>query len=260
MIQDLYIKGVAAASGGVNSTLVMKTNQTTSYRTGDDGDFEYGRMTDFDTLALPNPFGTIARFTDTLGTQVYANDIVLDWSNTDGAGVLGYYRTSTTGGWNTAIDNSLALSVGTFTTGWRLPNIKELLNIAKYEGAVGNLALNYAPFNLSSGTYFWSSTTNAATTANANVFVNNSTNGSNATAKTLTFPRYISVRTFTYTELGVTSTDPVTGAKLLKTGQTTSYRTGDDGDLEEGRAADFLTLLRLVQTTHLVILQDLRTQ
>jgi hypothetical protein len=32
------------------------------------------------------------------------------------------------------------------------------------------------------------------------------------------------------------------GATLMKTGQTTSYRTGDDGDLEAGRATDFFTL------------------
>ena len=31
-------------------------------------------------------------------------------------------------------------------------------------------------------------------------------------------------------------------AKLMKTGQTTSYRTGDDGDLEAGRATSFTVL------------------
>lgn len=38
-----------------------------------------------------------------------------------------------------------------------------------------------------------------------------------------------------------TVTAPV-GAKLTKTGQTVSYATGDDGDLQAGRDVDFLTL------------------
>ena len=33
-----------------------------------------------------------------------------------------------------------------------------------------------------------------------------------------------------------------TTAKLMKTGQITSYRTGDDGDIEAGREVDFFTL------------------
>jgi len=35
---------------------------------------------------------------------------------------------------------------------------------------------------------------------------------------------------------------PISGAKLLKTGQTTIYATGDDGDIQAGRDVDFFTL------------------
>ena len=49
----------------VGATL-MKTGQTTSYRTGDDGDIEAGRATDFFTLSTNNPFGNTNRFTDEL--------------------------------------------------------------------------------------------------------------------------------------------------------------------------------------------------
>lgn len=35
---------------------------------------------------------------------------------------------------------------------------------------------------------------------------------------------------------------PISGAKLLKTGQTTSYVAGDDGDIQAGRDVDFFTL------------------
>jgi len=37
-------------------------------------------------------------------------------------------------------------------------------------------------------------------------------------------------------------TIPISGAKLLKTGQTTSYAVGDDGDIQAGRDVDFFTL------------------
>jgi hypothetical protein len=124
---------IEVPSGGgapVGATL-MKTGQTTSYRTGDDGDLQIGRATDFFTLASNNPFGKLDRFTDELGGQTYTNDIVIDWSTYDGSTVLGYYRISNgvNINWNDAIDNSLLVSIGTFTTGWRLPNIKELYNL-----------------------------------------------------------------------------------------------------------------------------------
>jgi hypothetical protein len=176
-----------------------KTGQTTSYRTGDDGDLEEGRDVDFFTLASNNPFGTTARFTDELGGSTYTNNIVIDWSSYNGSNVLGYYIVSTTGSWNTAIDNSLALSVGSFTSGWRLPNIVELFNIYLFEGGTTNNPLNYPPFNLTFGTFFWSSTTNATTTTNAMTLTNNTSGGVGVTGKTLTFPRIIQARTFTVT-------------------------------------------------------------
>jgi hypothetical protein len=45
------------------------------------------------------------------------------------------------------------------------------------------------------------------------------------------------------------------GQTLMKTGQTTSYRTGDDGDL---RLVEQPTFQRLKVTIHLVILIDLQ--
>jgi hypothetical protein len=180
----------------VGATLT-KTGQTTSYRTGDDGDLQEGRATDFLTLGYNNPFGNTNRFTDELGGTTYANNIVIDWSTYNGSEVLGYYRVSSIGSWSDAITNSIALSVGTFTIGWRLPNIKELLNICKYEGTALGYPLNYPPFNLSSGTFFWSSTTNQSTISTAQAVTNNTTAGVSSTTKTLTFPRIIQCRTFT---------------------------------------------------------------
>ena len=139
----------------VGATL-MKTGQTTSYRTGDDGDIEAGRDVDFFTLSANNPFGNTNRFTDELGGTAYANNIVIDWSTYNGSNVLGYYRVSIgLFSWNDAIDNSLSHSVGTFTSGWRLINLKELMNIVKQDN---QQLLGYAPINLFSVS-LWTSTT-----------------------------------------------------------------------------------------------------
>ena len=193
---------IEVPSGGapVGATL-MKTGQTTSYRTGDDGDLEIGRATDFFTLASNNPFGNTDRFTDELGTQTYTNNIVIDWSTYDGSTVLGWYRlrgTYSDISWNDAIDNSLLFTQGTFLTGWRLPNIDELLSL-KNSGSIS--PINYAPFNLAANLFFWSSTTNAAITGNAIVFRNtqNSMIGERIKTNTASSYRAIPCRTFTVT-------------------------------------------------------------
>lgn len=168
--ESYYIKAQASGGGGstpVGATL-MKTGQTTSYRTGDDGDIEAGRATDFFTLNTNNPFGNTNRFTDELGGSTYTNDIVIDWSTYDTVSgtVLGYYYTGSSFSfvvWNDAIDNALSHSVGTFTTGWRLPNVNEINNLINYEYPQ---KINYAPFNLGN-VNFWVSTTSPNNTAQA---------------------------------------------------------------------------------------------
>lgn len=183
----------------IGATL-MKTGQTTSYRTGDDGDLEAGRATSFTTLAKRNPFSNLNRFTSELGTQTYTNNIVIDWSTYDGSTVLGISRVAIATGqtWNNAVDNSLSYSVGSFTSGWRLANIKEIFNLLNYNNDQNNL-LNYSPLNLSStGRLYWSSTTIVgATTA---VYGLNNVGMTAQYAKTsTTFMTYFPVRTFTVT-------------------------------------------------------------
>jgi hypothetical protein len=170
--------GFKTAAGGSAATpigaLLTKSGQTTSYRSGDDGDLESGRATSFTVLLANNPFGNTNRFTDTLGGQTYANNIVIDWSTYDGTNVLGLSIAVVTTGktWNQSIDECLAFSVGTFTSGWRLPNIKEVFNFLNYANDQNNL-LNYSPINLgSSGRVYWSSTTNLAVTTFAYVLSN----------------------------------------------------------------------------------------
>jgi len=199
-LRDFLITNTSSLSssgsgGGGGSTPVgatlMKTNQTVSYRTGDDGDIEAGRATDFFTLASANPFNTLERFTDELGTQTYTNNIVIDWSTYNGTDVLGYLRLFQQGIWNDAIDNSLAYSVGTYTSGWRLSNIKEIMNIANYGTAN---TLFYSPFNFSSALIY--SSTGAPNNANNVIMFRNQDGEIQDFTKTLVWP-YIPVRNFT---------------------------------------------------------------
>ena len=154
---EAHIKIATGGGGGSVGAKLMKTGQTTSYRTGDDGDLQAGRDVDFFTLNYTNPFGNTNRFTDDLGGSAYTNNIVIDWSTYDGAEVLGYYRIKQGANvWSDAVANALALSISTFTSGWRLTNFKELLNLYK----IGNRAMNYSPINQGAGnTRYWTSTT-----------------------------------------------------------------------------------------------------
>jgi hypothetical protein len=192
---------VPAGGGGapVGATL-MRTGQTTSYRTGDDADTRAeGRAVDFFTLASNNPFGNTNRFTDELGGQTYTNNIVIDWSTYDGTTVLGWYRVRNAVNitWNDAIDEALTLSIGGFTSGWRLPNVNEGLSIMNFENTS---SLNYSPFNNNLGTgRNFTSTTNSINTAQA--FTITASSGIAPASKTTvgTGWRYIPCRTFTVT-------------------------------------------------------------
>jgi hypothetical protein len=203
MISALNFKigggGGVCPEAPVGATL-MKTGQTTSYRTGDDGDLEVGRATSFTAIAENNPFGNTNRFTSELGTQTYTNNIVIDWSTYDGATVLGISRVAIATGntWNQAVDNSLSYSVGTFTSGWRLANIKEIMNLMNFANDQNNI-LNYSPLNLSSsGRVYWSSTTNLAVTTQAYTLTNIGSISVQAKTTSTSYT-YIRVRTFTVT-------------------------------------------------------------
>lgn len=190
---ERYIKAVAAAISRTTAQL-MKTGQTTSYRTGDDGNLQRGRNTSFTVLSENNPFGNTNRFTDELGGQTYTKNIVIDWSTYDGSTVLGWRRTTTTSPWNSAIDGALAVSIPPFTTGWRLPNVMEYLSIFNWQLIA---RLNYAPFNLTSNQYHTSNTDMSATTNNYMVWTGNSSAVFSGAKATNNF--WLPCRTFTVT-------------------------------------------------------------
>jgi hypothetical protein len=199
--QDVTITGntvaiqVPAPTSRSTATL-MKTGQTTSYRTADDGDLEAGRATSFSVLAENNPFSNTNRFTDELGGQTYTNDIVIDWSTYNGTNVLGYRRTLSGSAviWNDAIDGAASVSIGSFTTGWRLPNLNELSNLTAF--GIAN-PFNYSPINIATGNQLWSSTTIHSFTNQAyycDTFIGAILNNIKGTTY-----KYIACRTFTVT-------------------------------------------------------------
>jgi len=185
-----------------NSANPYKTGQTTSYASGDDGDLERGRGSDFTTLDFNNPFGNTNRFTDTTGAQTYANDIVIDWASADYVNetVLGWYRIEQGGGgvnWSTAI-SATPQTIGGFTN-FYLPNAHEMSSLINH-GLV--VTLNYAPLNLSTGVNRYWTSTSSANAPTAAQHVTNTNGQMFANAKTSTW-NYILVRTFTFTELGL---------------------------------------------------------
>lgn len=160
-----------------STATLMKTGQTTSYRTGDDGDLEAGRGTDFFTLdaaPLHNDGSatintTTNRFTDILGGQTYADDIVLDWSTWNGSTLYGYKVTEyAVTSWNQAIDDTLATSIGIFTSGFRLTNVIEFENICNWSLTIQLNHIGYtSPFNVLGTWEAWTSNTLRGATANA---------------------------------------------------------------------------------------------
>jgi hypothetical protein len=206
MIRDLYIKANAPSGGGSVGATLMKTGQTTSYRTGDDGDLESGRATSFLVLASNNPFGNTNRFTDTLGGQTYTNFIRLDWSTFDGATVLGWDFRVNGGGasvnksWDNAIDEAKVHSVSTFISGWRLPNKKEVESLID-DGL--SQALNYVPLSINNSFTYWTGTTPNGISTSAYLYYTQILFGNNFIVlqpKTSTAGyRWHAVRTFTVT-------------------------------------------------------------
>ena len=142
---------------------LMKTGQTTSYATGDDGATQRGRLTSFLTLASNNPFGNTNRFTNKTGGQTYTTGVALDWSTYDGSTVLAYYfGDANTRAWATQLTQYTGSTIDGLA-GWNLFNIYEAMNIMNFSYPSSYL-YNYAPFNLTRR-YMWVSTNQTGATA-----------------------------------------------------------------------------------------------
>ncbi len=181
----------------LTALLDIKTGQTISYRTGDDGDVEQGSLLSFVVLSAQNPYGNSNRFTDTLGGQTYANGIIVDWSRR----LMWYNPSAGTANWNTAIDAAEASTQGGFTD-WHIPNVQQIQSICNYGNSGG--VMNYTPFNISGASY-WTSTTSPDTTTNAYRMLNTgaTTAGHIVQSGKTTTNNYLYCRIFSLSDLGL---------------------------------------------------------
>jgi hypothetical protein len=163
------------SSGASVGMKLLKTGQTTSYATGDDGATQRGRLTNFTTLASNNPFGNTNRFTDKTGAQTYTNSVAYDWSTYDGSTVLAYYfGDQTSRAWATQLTQYTSSTIDGLN-GWNLINFQEISSLVNSSLWL-NYMLNYPPFS-TTRRYFWISSGPTGTTgiatdlASAGIFI-----------------------------------------------------------------------------------------
>jgi len=128
-------------------------------------------LIDFYTLKYDNAFGNRLRFTDINGNFTVTDDPTIIPNLTyryiidhlTGLGIshqITYIPNNIT--WNTAIDDSLSLSLYGFDD-YYLPNINELYSLVDFEGSFYNIGITWCAGNRIQ----WSSTTYKPNTANA---------------------------------------------------------------------------------------------
>ena len=161
---------VNTSAGCVSRGLLpLKSGQTTSYATNDDGDLQRGREVNVNTLFYNNGFGTTDRFTDELGGQTFANNIVIDWGTWDGGtNVNGYILSANSDSNNGTTDWATWMSGQPYTTNgfgnWYVVNASEISTLINYNDLSG---LNDYPFYNSTNHRLYTSTTAPSNTANA---------------------------------------------------------------------------------------------
>ena len=158
----------------------------------------------FTTLNRNNPFGNTNRFTDDLGTQIYANGIAVDWfTGRDYAETVRMYGVTLIA----AAALATQLSNEPYTVGayndFMLIEIEQLLQICNPKASAVTDAFNYSPFN-----HVANSTTTRVRTKND--FYNSTTNnwcylnnGNIATNLKSQNNQTIITRIATYADLGL---------------------------------------------------------
>jgi hypothetical protein len=187
---------------------VWKTGETNNYGTGSDGQVQSGDGVSWLVMSENNMFGNTNRFTDTLGGQTYANNIVLVHStrNPLTGQLLGYDRSDviTARTWANHLAYFATKAVAGYTL-WRPTNYNELHEISRWGGV--NFKWSNAPFSYTgagTGDYLWCGTTNHLNQLDAWLVFNYSTVPVQSRNKTGSY-FMMGCRTFTLTDGGVLS-------------------------------------------------------
>lgn len=199
----LILSGCPAAEDPLPYPLDLpKTGQTTVHEAGDDGDLRKG-------VAWPSP-----RFSDNEDGTVTDLLTGLMWTQDGDA--------STYIDWEPALTYCNNLDHAGYDD-WRLPNIKELQSLVNFEYEYTSTWLNSVGFvDIRTNDEYWSGTTDGYDTSNAKIV----DMGSDVVIQQYS-------KTSSAYVLAVRSETDGT-ISLPKTGQTTSYAAGDDGDLRKG--------------------------
>ncbi len=145
---NVVIYGITGTAG-----VLLKTGQTTSYHTGDDGAYQKGTAFSYQT-SDPAANGEIVTTDNVTG---------LMWAS-DGMGAGCDYGVNWT--WTEALDWAEGLTFAGYTD-WRLPNITELQTLLVRDAGYGGIYIDSTYFpNTVPGPY-WSSTTLPSSTTDA---------------------------------------------------------------------------------------------
>ncbi len=205
-----------------------KTGQTTCYDssgtviacsgTGQDGDLQRG-------VAWPT-----SRFTDNGGGTVTDNLTGLVWTKDGNAPGPAACSPATSKAWQAALDYVGCLNTNSYLgyTDWRLPNINELKSLVHYGQASTTTWLGTQGFNNVHDAYL--SSTSYTRNPSSSAWIVLVGGGVTTLFKSSDYIYVWPVRS------GQSESHSVSTVQLPKTGQTTSYVIGDDGDLQVGVA------------------------
>jgi hypothetical protein len=200
---------------------VSKTGQTISFRAGDGGDLQSG-------VEWPNP-----RFNDHGDGRVKDNLTGLEWAK-DPHSLPG---SSSVENWYSAVDFCKDL-VHAGRSDWRLPSRKELMSLTDYGQHSPALPSGHPFFGVQSR-YYWSGTTadedDLDVVSEEDAWILDMDSGVTVCGAK-SFVGYGPEFYYFYVWPVRGGQLPESPSPVPKTGQTVSYRTGDDGDLETGVA------------------------
>jgi hypothetical protein len=189
------------AVGLVPPAKVPATGQATSYGLGDDGDLQMG-------VSWPSP-----RFIDNADETVTDALTGLMWEKDPGTGAT----------WNVAVTRGNNLTLGGHPD-WRLANVHELQSLVNAGSSNPTAWLVSQGFTGVPADDYWSSTTSATNSTMAFVMRLDEGGVMGRTTKGILNPEYPWI--VRDGQAGVVA--------LPKTGQSSWFATGDDGDLEKG--------------------------